>query len=119
MSNDKEIINKLFKVVAQQQQIIKKIAQAVNELPPASLAPQNTTKREADIILNALAPNVRSSIKHLVVDSSRDPSVVKVQFVPNKGSVVVFNAIKATVISLQQKNALPGASYNIVEVPVK
>ena len=37
MSNDKEIINKLFKVVAQQQKIITKIAQTMGAptMPPA------------------------------------------------------------------------------------
>ena len=42
MSKDKEIINKLVKVVAQQQQIITKLAQAVAPVPAAPVVPAAT-----------------------------------------------------------------------------
>lgn len=37
MSKDKDIINKLFRVVAQQQQIITKLAQGVSAPPPSDM----------------------------------------------------------------------------------
>lgn len=46
MSKDKEIINKLFKVVAQQQQIITKLAQNVAAPPPGDMR----ASVEADIL---------------------------------------------------------------------
>ena len=123
MSKDKEIINKLFEVVAKQQQIITKIAQNLGEpvqldsgAPPTGYKPQETTKKEAAAILAALPPNVRATIKQLEVAAGRDSNVVKVQFLPQRGNAAVFNVIKNTVTDLQNKNVLPGQSYNIVEV---
>jgi hypothetical protein len=112
MSKDKEIINKLFKIVAQQQQILTKLAQ----VPPASLSPQDTTKKEAQVILNALAPAVKATVEQLVVVPQRDVNLVKVKFRANKGTVMAWNALKQTITDLQNKNVLSGSSYNMIEV---
>lgn len=51
MSKDKEIINKLFKVVAQQQQIITKLAQqSVGNAPAAVTPPPSAAQVQADLV---------------------------------------------------------------------
>jgi|SRR6185436_12797007 len=119
MSKDKEIISKLVKVVAQQQQIITKIAQSLGDaLPPASLNPQITTKKEAEAISNALPQQVKSLVRRLEVAPGTSSNTVKVQFVPGKSSDYAFRTIQKVVTTLQQQNVLPGIAYNVVEVPV-
>lgn len=115
MTQDKEIIRKLFAIAEKQQRILTKIAQ---QLPiPTELKPAATVKKEADVILNALAPNVKSAISVLEVAPGRDSNTVKVRFFPQKNSPQVFAALQRTIEDLQNKNLLQGASYNIVEVP--
>jgi len=115
-SKDKEIINRLFNVVAKQQQIITKLAQVNPMPPPNSLEPQNFTKQEARAILNALPKQVRAVVADIQVVPGRDSNVVKIKYVPGKGSAQVFQAIQQTVNKLQQQNVLPGASYTLTEV---
>jgi len=49
MSKDKEIINKLFKVVAQQQQIITKLAQQTVSAPGTVAPPPSAAQVAADL----------------------------------------------------------------------
>lgn len=113
MTNNKEIISKLFKIVARQQEVITKLAQA---LPPAHLKPAEPTKREAEAILGALPQPVRAVVENMTVTPQGDGNIVKIRWVANKGSAQAFQAIQRTITDLQNKNVLPGASYSIIEL---
>ena len=112
MSKEKEIINKLIKIVANQQQIITKIAQVI----PTPSGHNNPTKKEAAAILNALPPEVRASVENLAVLPSSDPKVageVKIRFHPGKETSAAFNGIMKAIQSLQQSGQLSVGSYNL------
>ena len=112
MANEKELINKLFKIAQNQQKIITKLAQTL----PNTLQPGSPTKTEALAILNALPAQVRSAVDALEVHPGPDANEVKVRFVAGKSSPQLFNAIQRIVQDLQTKNVLGGQSYKITEV---
>jgi hypothetical protein len=113
MSKDKEIINKMFTILAKQQEVITKLAQA---LPPAHLQPAEPTKREAEAILNALPQQVRAVVENIAVIPGRDGNLVKIRYVGNRGSAQAFQAIQRTVTDLQKKNVLAGQTYTLQEL---
>lgn len=118
MSQDKEIIKKLFTVVAKQQQILTKLAQQPM-VPPTSLEPKTTTRDEASVIMNALPVNVKSSIARLEAHPSTDPNYykeIRVRFVPGRSTPGTFNVLQQTISNLSKNNSLPGGSYSIKEV---
>lgn len=116
--SDKEVLKKLLKIAENQQKILTKLAQAqapANELP----APVHPNTKEAETILGALPPQVKSLVNALEVHQSNDPSfdgIVKVQFAPGKASDALFKAVQKTVENLASRNMLPGASYAIKQV---
>ena len=117
--SDKEVLKKLLKIAENQQKAIAKLAQAVNAPANEAPAPVHPNKYEAETILGALPPQVKSLVNVLEVHPSHDPTFdgeVKVQFAPGKASDAAFKAIQKTVENLASRNMLPGASYAVKQV---
>jgi ABC-type transporter Mla subunit MlaD len=112
---NKEVAKKLLKIAENQQKMIEKLAQQLQEFP----APVHPNLREAETILNALPAPIKSVVLGLEVHQSSDPNFdgeVKVKFAPGKASDVAFNAVQKTVQNLAARNMLPGASYAVKEM---
>jgi hypothetical protein len=123
----KKVIETLVKLAQTQQKIIHKMAQAVTlpghgdvdlspdqapthpdtSHPAARLEPNKPKVREAQLVLDALPPQVRPTIFALDVANNQ----VRVKFNPGKGSDAAFNAITQAV-----NRVLPPGSYKVVEV---
>lgn len=118
MSNDKEVIKKLLKIVANQQKIITKVAQNLESFQrPSTHLPENSVKDPAAMIQGALPNAVQSSIQRLEVHGGPGvDSEVRVKFHPGKDSDAAFSAIQKTVQHLQKSNVLPAASYVVKQV---
>jgi hypothetical protein len=110
MANQADALKLLIKIADNQQKIINKVAQAIG-LKPMEMEPGAATKRGADAVLAALAPDVKAAVNRLEVDPIGH--IVKVQFHPGKDSDVMVSAISATVQHLQQSGVLTGANYKI------
>jgi len=110
MSNDKEVINKMFKVIANQQKIIMKLEQMQNI--PQDLEPNKVVKDEASEILKNLPPNLKAAIERLEVHGNE----VRVKFNPGKASDAAFNLLQKVITNLQNKALLSGQSYIVKEV---
>jgi hypothetical protein len=128
--DSKKVIEKLADIVAKQQKIIQKLAQAV-QLPgsgdvmvggdrapavpsepalPQHMAPQVAGKHDADLILAALPPAVKPAVAKLEVVT---PNVM-VTFHAGKATQQAYNAVKATVQNLQNTNKLTSPTpYNV------
>jgi hypothetical protein len=102
MSDD--ITKKLLSIVAKQQQIITKLAQRL-EPAPQRIEPKHPELHVAQVVLNALPPEVAATLENLI--ATRD--VLDVYFRPGKASQVALNAITKTVQQLLAKGALPFA----------
>jgi hypothetical protein len=130
--DSKKVIEKLAGIVAKQQKIIEKLAQAVqlpgsgdpvlsggkDPAPPAHpTAPQNfqpnaPNLRDAEIILAALPPVIKPTIAKLEVHDND----ILVRFHPNKDSDQAFNTVIQTVHNLQAANKLSGHTYQVKQV---
>lgn len=128
--DSKKVIEKLADIVAKQQKIITRLAQAV-QLPgsgdvgisgghvppvptepalPQHLAPKAPNFRDAELILGALPPAVRPAVANLEVHDTN----VLVRFQPNKATQQAYDAVKATVQNLQNTNKLNSPTpYNV------
>jgi hypothetical protein len=130
--DSKKVIEKLAGIVAKQQKIIEKLAQAV-QLPgsgdpvlsggkdptppvhpaaPQNFQPKTPNLRDADIILAALPPAVKPAVAKLEVHDND----ILVRFHSNKDSDQAFNTVIQTVHSLQAANKLSGHTYQVKQV---
>lgn len=146
--NEKEAIKTLIRIAENQQKIITKLAQELGQaggpshtnpdpaLPfvpgdappdntapthadPAHAAPKNQNESDANAILHALPPALKSAISVVEVHASRDPAFdgeIRVRFAPGKASAAAFKALESVVKSLQKSNVLKGASYSFKQV---
>lgn len=104
MAHDKELIQKLFKIAEKQQQIITKLAQQLAP-EPLHVAPKHPELHPAQVVLNALPPNVAASLDNLV--ATRD--VLEAYFKPGMASQQSLDVIVRTVQQLLAKGKLPFA----------
>lgn len=112
--DNNEFKKKVIAILEKQQAAIKKMAQVTNMVEPApmKLEPQSFAKDEAATVMAALKEPAKSAVKHLEVVMDE----VRVAFLPGKGTQQAFDSLVKTVNELQQKNALPGASYKVKAV---
>jgi hypothetical protein len=130
--DSKKIIEKLVRIAHSQQKIIHKLAQQAlppDSLPtsgttfppgqsvppvvppaPVPLKPAEPTKTEAKAIIDNLPAPIREHLVQLEVHNGQ----VKVRW-KSPVSQNVFNVVTKTVQDLQNKNVLPGKSYQVTE----
>jgi hypothetical protein len=127
--DSKKIIEKLVSLANKQQQLIYKLAQQQGQVPPpgevdarmslpdqaappppTALSPVAPSKTEARTIINSLPPAIQNHLVNLEVHNGQ----VLVKW-KSPVSDAVFKAVTNAVQKLQQQNALPGASYKVVE----
>jgi hypothetical protein len=122
----KKAFEKLVKIAENQQKIIEKMAQQISDNtdmilgdqkapdpvappPPTNLKATPPPKREADAILAALPPDLKSALKAVEVVGGN----VSLKFLPGKATQPNYDAIKAIIQQLQNGNKLPAQSYNV------
>jgi hypothetical protein len=128
MSNEKEIIKKLFAIAKNQQKIIHKLAQQNTDVtvgdskPHAPAAPSNTATPAGQIVHKDPATAIIQALGHFYTDALNGLSVnsikntVEVTFKPGKGTQSNYNYIVKTVQNLQNSNVLMGGPYKITAV---
>lgn len=104
MANDKELIQKLLKIAEKQQQIITKLAQAV-EPAPQKYAPKHPELHVAQLVMNSLPHPLAATVQDLV--ATRD--ILEVYFRPGMASQQALDGITRVVQGLSTKGMLPFA----------